>query len=209
VKATQQKAAQEQAERDEQLQKIDDSLMKKRRRAAGDATRLRIIRLIRGDRDWTAKELAEALGVGSNGLYYHLRVLEDAELITAGAGRPSPSGLEKTYQKSENLLVTHELNDDLILVYHSYMEVTKYECEQGVYRQIAAVRAGEPAPFIASAMPGFGTTAAEILEFHERLQQLLQEFRARALDLLAMQQDTDPPLKDLFFTYALVEKEPA
>ena len=206
TKAKTKKVAAEQDERQEQLAKIDETLMKKRQRAAGDATRLRITRLL-GNVEWTARELAEALGVGTNGLYYHLRVLEDAELIAPGAGRATSSGMEKTYKKSDRWLVTHELNEDLILVYKSYCEVMKHECEQAVYRQIEAVQADTPVPYLNSGLPGFATTPEEIAEFGERLRALVEEFRTRAIHLEEIQTEDDPARKDLFFGYALVEKE--
>src|SRR4051812_35071675 len=107
---------------------MDEALMAKRRRAAGDATRQRLMRaLSEQDLEWTAKELADELRVGVNGLYYHLRVLEDAELIEEGAGRSGDRGMERTYRPTDKWLVTHELNEDLIHAYHAILEVAKHE----------------------------------------------------------------------------------
>lgn len=192
--------------REQQLASIPDELMAKRRKAAGDVTRQRVMRLLSEDEEWTAKELADALDVSVNGLYYHLRVLEAAELIAPGGGRQGPSGLERTYRAGETWLVTHELNEDLILTYHAILENAKYEAAQATYRQIALNEKGKALPHVAVRCPGFQTTHEEIVEFDARLWDLIAEFRSRGEQLCAMPEDTEAPLVEFFLAYALLER---
>jgi DNA-binding transcriptional ArsR family regulator len=202
----QQAAKAARAERDEQAAAISDELMTKRRKAAGDVTRQRALRLLDDGQERTAKELAEQLGVGVNGLYYHLRVLEDAEFITAGAGRDSGSGMERTYRKGDKWLVTHVLNEDLIHVYHAILETAKHECEQTIYRQIEAVQRGEEPPYSTINSPGFRTTPDEIREFAAQMWALWTEFSERATHLQELADDQDQPLSELYCAYAIVER---
>ncbi len=194
------------AERQAQASVISDELMTKRRRAAGDVTRQRAMRLLEDGRSWTAREMAEALDVGVNGLYYHLRILEDAELIQPG--RPKKGVAERAYEKSERWLVTHELNEDLILAYDAILETAKYECADAVRQQMRAVAEDTPVPHIAVGASGFATTAAEIHEFAERLAALEREFRERADDLAGLAEDPEAPQRECLLTYALIERAP-
>jgi DNA-binding transcriptional ArsR family regulator len=202
-------------DRDAQARTISDALMAKRRKAAADVTRQRALRILGDGEERTAKQLSDELGVGVNGLYYHLRVLEDAELVAPGAGRASGSGMERTYRKSDKWLVTHELNEDLVHVFNALLETAKHETEQAVYRQIeAAKKREEPAvvgdvqPFVAVNSPSFRTTPAEIREFADRLWELCTEFRDRATHMQALPAVKGAPLSELFCAYAIVEREP-
>lgn len=194
--------------REEQLRQISDEVMVKRRKAASDVTRQRMMRLLTEEDEWTAKEMADALDVNVNGLYYHLRVLEAAEIVVSGAGRSGPSGMERTYHASGNWQVTHELNEDLILTYQALLENAKYEAAQATYRQIEMVKSDEEPPHVSVNGPGFVTTHDEIVEFDSRLWDLIAEFRERGEQLSGMRRDDDAPASEFFFTYALVEKTP-
>jgi len=73
---------------------LSEEIVLKRRKAAGDPVRQRVLDQFYDGHDRTAKELSTALGLGVNGLYYHLRILEEANLIVLGSGRASASGME-------------------------------------------------------------------------------------------------------------------
>lgn len=183
---------------------ISDELMIKRRRAAGDVTRQRVMGLLHDEQSWTAREMADSLDVGVNGLYYHLRVLEEAELIQPA--RPKSGSTERAYEKGEKWLVTHELNEDLILAFNAILETGKYECADAVRQQIRAVAEDLPEPFVTVNAPRFATTSSEIREFAERLSALVTEFWERGQALAVLPVDEDTPLHECLFTYALIER---
>lgn len=191
---------------------LSEELIAKRRRAGSDPVRQRIMERFYEDRDWTAKELAESLRLGANGLYYHLRILEDAELIVAAGGRPGPRGLEKTYRRAENQHIDWELDEDLVMAFASLLEAAKHDVAEAVYD--AATELEDDAdqdvrPVIDVSAPAFTTTRAEIVEFATRLRDLVGEFRSRAEDLRGMQPDKETPWRRLKFTYALYERPAA
>lgn len=188
---------------------LSEEVVAKRRKAGADPVRQRIMERFYEDRDWTAKELSAALGLGTNGLYYHLRILEDAELILPAGGRPGDRGLEKTYRLATNLHVDFEGYEDLGLVFTAMLEATKHDVAEAVYDAMAGSHDDSPdafVPFVAVQAPAFTTTHEEILEFSNRITGLIQEFMARARELRAMDDDPTSPLRRLKFTYALRER---
>lgn len=186
---------------------LDESVITKRRKAAGDVTRQRILERFYTDRDWTAKELASSLGVGANGLYYHLRILEDAELIAPSTPRETASGYERTYRRAENQHIDWELDENLAMVFASLLECAKHEAAEAVYDAAAELDAGTPTtrPVVLVNRPSFATTREEVAEFAARLSGLVDEFRRRAADLRLI--DGGRGLdRDLRFTYALFDR---
>lgn len=161
------------------------------------------------DRDWTAKELAESLRVGANGLYYHLRILEDAELISSAGGRPGPRGLEKTYRRADNQHIDWELDEDLVMAFSSLLEAAKHDVADAVY-DAAAELSGEARPEVRPVLdvssPAFTTTREEIAEFSARLSKLVRDFRSRAEKLRARSGEDTDNWRQLRFTYALYER---
>src|SRR5947208_11516200 len=72
--------------------------MRTRRRAVADPARFQILGLLqRTGSGMTAKELAERMGKDTNRLYYHLRILEDADLIESTESRPAGRMLERVF----------------------------------------------------------------------------------------------------------------
>lgn len=80
--------------------------------------------MLRGPR-LDRQRLAVALGLGTNGLYYHLRILEEAQLIVPTGGRPGPKGIERTYRLADNQHVDWELDEDLVMLFASLLEAAK------------------------------------------------------------------------------------
>lgn len=182
---------------------LGEDVIVKRRKAAADPTRLRILERFYEDRDWTAKELADALGLGANGLYYHLRILEDAQLVVPGGGRPGSKGLERTFRRADNLHVDWELDENLVMHGSSILEAAKHDVAESVYEARAEVEAGEKRPQLVGPVgtPGIRTTRDEIFAFHQRLNELINEFRTRAKTVAG--EDDRVMLK---LTYALRER---
>jgi DNA-binding transcriptional ArsR family regulator len=70
-------------------------------RALADPLRLRLLEALwLGPR--SVKELAEAVGLPPDRLYYHLRQLEQAAIVEVSGYRPLPGGkVERLYQRAE------------------------------------------------------------------------------------------------------------
>lgn len=187
---------------------LSEEVVVKRRKAAADPVRQRVMAKFYGDRDWTAKELAASLGLGVNGLYYHLRLLEDAQLIVPTAGRPGDRGMERTYRLAANQHVDFELNEDLALAFTALLEAAKHDVTEAVYDAIAGDDGAEDSwrPFVGVNSPAFDTTHEEIAEFGRRVFELVREFRDHAKDLQAVGADPSSPWRRLQFTYALRER---
>jgi DNA-binding transcriptional ArsR family regulator len=182
---------------------LSEEVIAKRRKAGADPVRMRILERCYEDRDWTAKELAAALGLGTNGLYYHLRILEDAQLIVAAEGRPGPKGIERSYRLADNQHVDWELDEDLVMLFASLLEAAKFDVTEAVYEARAAVEAGEdPLPVLGVHAPAITTTRDEIHGFYVELQKLVAKYRTRAPKAVA----AAGMAATLKFTYALRER---
>lgn len=187
---------------------ISEELMKKRRKAAADPVRQRILDRFFEDRDWTAKELADALGLGANGLYYHLRILEDAELIAVAGSRAPGKMVEKTYRITDNRHIDWELDEDLAMVFASLLESAKHDTAEAVYdlaRQAEDDGDG-PFPVVDVSAPSFTTTTEEAREFYDRLRALVSEFRTRADDLREIELGTPATWRNVKLTYAFRDR---
>lgn len=96
--------------------------------------------------EWPAKELARELGVNPNGLYYHLRIMEDAGLISVAD--PQTPG-----RVSERLYVAGDLTQRVIwdskdpLEMSTYMAATleagKVGAEDAIYQMARDLEADE------------------------------------------------------------------
>lgn len=182
---------------------LSDEVIAKRRKAGADPIRMRILERCYENRDWTAKELALALGLGTNGLYYHLRILEDAQLIVSTGGRPGPKAIERTYRLAENQHVDWELDEDLAMLFVSLLEAAKFDVTEAVYEARAAVEAGEePPPALGVHAPTITTTRDEIRAFYDEVKKLVTKYRSRAPKAISA---NGKPVT-LKFTYALRER---
>jgi len=187
--------------------------MQNRRRAASDPTRLRINDLLHRRPEWTAKELAGELGVNPNGLYYHLRIMEDAGFISVVRTQVSGRMAERVYGAADlNQRVIWDSKDPLEL--STYMAATldagKVGAEDAIYQMARDLEddATKEAPtFVDWGSPSISTTAGEVREFHNRLQDLLKEFRERAKTqaVEGVDRGEGPRLR---FSYALYEQQP-
>jgi len=159
-----------------------DEDMRKRRRAASDPMRMRILGVL-GDSDgFTAKELAAKLKVDPNRLYYHLRILEDAGVVGVVDHRVVDRQAERVYNVVYRGRYIWDAEEplDLAMNLGAILENTKADAEQALFEQARAIAAKETAPTITWGRPSFATTHEDSVEFVERVESLQQEFRARA-----------------------------
>jgi len=187
----------------------------KKRKAAADPVRLRILeRLQADDREWTAKELASALALGANGLYYHLRVLEEAGLVVVTGAKAVGRMAERTYRPAKFERLSWEFDEDLAAMFAATLEAAKAEVTEAVYAAAERVSAGGGAagrggkraakwPGVDVAGPAFATTRAEAARFSGDLKALVTEYRARAVDARAKARPADVTYFKI--TYALRE----
>ncbi len=165
---------------------MSEEIVLKRRKAAGDPVRQRVLDQLYDGQDRTAKELSAALGVGVNGLYYHLRILEDAQLIVLGSGRSSASGMEKSYVLAEDLRCDWQYDEEMVRMYSALLEGVKYDMTEAVYEAAQAVAddpAIEPAPAAHLRNHSFTTTRQQIHELYQGIEALIGQFRKRAENL--------------------------
>lgn len=184
--------------------------MEKRRKAASDPTRLRIYDLFTRRSEWTAKEIAEELTVNPNGLYYHLRIMQDAGVIEVVRTQASGRMAERVFGMNElNRRVIWDSKDPLQI--STYMAATldagKVGAEDAIYQQSRDPEAAKTQTFVDWGGPSIGTTHDEVREFARRLQELLKEFRERAKAQAGEEVDRGegPSLR---FVYALYEQKP-
>lgn len=199
---------------------FSEEMMVKRRKAIADPVRQRIMHRLEDDewgavdgqaepRDWTAKEIAQALGLEVNGLYYHLRLLEDAELIGVVGQRAPGKMVERTYRLASNRLLTWTLDEEFVAVLAGQLETAKREVEEAVYEAARAVEDAEEMPGwlgFSVESPGFRTSREEVIEFHRRLKELVAEFRSRAADLREIKTGEPIDWTRLRLTWALRER---
>lgn len=183
-----------------------DDAMRKKLRAVDEPIRMRLLQKLERGGEWTAKELADAIRAGANGLYYHLKILEDAGFIQSAGARVVGRQHERLYcaAPEEDRLLLWDLSDPVQYAKHltSLLEVAKFDVEEAVFEQAAAIEAGTPRPLRALVQsPEITTTADEVWEFHKRLTALLTEFRDRAKK---SKKKSDPRVLKL--TYAIRER---
>lgn len=185
---------------------LSEEIVLKRRKAAGDPVRQRVLDQFYDGQERTAKELSAALGLGVNGLYYHLRILEDAQLIVLGSGRASTSGMEKTYVLAEDLRCDWQYDEEMVRMYSAMLEGVKYDMTEAVYEAAQAVAhepAIDPAPAAHVRNHFFTTSRQEIHELYQGIEALIGEFRERA-NTLSNENESD--LRRAKVTYALRER---
>jgi predicted transcriptional regulator len=169
--------------------------------ASTSTHRSRIIHLFHRREEWTAKEMAEVLGLAANGLYYHLRLLERAGLIEV-AGRVARGRMtERTFRARDlSARVTWGADDELDVATYmaAILEAAKADVQERLYATWPDRH--KPTTFIPHVgSPSFNTTHGEIVEFRQRLDDLVREFRERSRNLPA----PSDSLRRLVLTYAL------
>jgi DNA-binding transcriptional ArsR family regulator len=118
-------------------------------RALADPLRIRLLEAVWfGPR--SVKELAEAVGLPPDRLYYHLRQLEQAAVIEVSGYRPLPGGkVERLYQRAEAEPPAEESSPEEIATFlGSMLDATKVDITaahmakaDGQRREVALTRA--------------------------------------------------------------------
>lgn len=181
-----------------------------RRRAGSDPTRLRMLELFMGRPGWTAKELGEELGITPNRLYYHLRLLEEVGAIKVVGTKAPGRMVERVYgYVPEKDYVTWDPSEPAEVAVHlaAILDAAKVGAEDALFERARRIEAGEEPLFIAYAGPAIsGMRKEDIIEFHERLQALDKEFRARR-DLRKDEDENLPPdTSRLKYAYVIYEE---
>ena len=189
----------------------NDEDMARKRKAVADPLRQRLLERFHTDREWTAKELADEVGVGANGLYYHLRILEEAGFIKVVGSRAVGRMAERVYRGANvSQRVTWDINDpiDLVLHFGALLDGAKSDVADAVYETARIRQEGKNLDRTLAMVesPSITTTPDEIVEFQSRITALLKEFRDRARELRGDDETTPDGWKTLKFTYALRER---
>lgn len=178
-------------------------------RVVGDPTRYRILTLMRMRERWTAKELGEDLGIEANRLYYHLRILEAAELIhvvdTKAAGRM----VERIYSLTGNWRVTYDPREPEERIDHlrAQLAATTAAAEDAIYAQARQVADGERLSAIHFGTPGtYSALPEDFEEFHQKILALVKELHEKARARRASGVEPPEGWRELSFQYVLVEK---
>lgn len=176
------------------------------RRALSDPLRVRIREVLAtGHR--TVKQLGADLGIEPNRLYYHLRILEAADLITVAGTTATGRMVEKVYASASGSYgseLSGEDPIDKITFFHALLDATKADLTDVILEQGRQLEAGEP-PQTARLVKGILAAVPEDLnEFAARFDQLLQEYNDRAT--AAAEAGRSEELRAFPFTFAVYER---
>lgn len=102
-------------------------------KVVGDPLRLQMIELLAEDPDrgWTAKELAERLGVNQTKLYHHLGLLEEHRFIRVGSTRVVSGITERRYHAT-----AHGFTVDHALLTGSGSQAAMSEALDAIFRKV-------------------------------------------------------------------------
>jgi DNA-binding transcriptional ArsR family regulator len=159
-------------------------------RVVSESTRLTIIELLQ-ERPRTVKELAEAIGAPQTRLYYHVKLLEEHEIIRVASTRTVSGIIEKTYAATASrisldrsvLSAGSSIADDSVDALLSFvLDGAKAEIRRGV-------AAGRIDPAKKSTAEGgltlgrvwYELTPARLDELLQRLDALYDEFGSREM----------------------------
>jgi len=112
-------------------------LLRRQRRAFTDPIRMRIRSALAGGPK-TAKSLGGELGVVPNRLYYHLRILEAAELIDVAGTQATGRMVEKIYKNRGGNFGSELPGDDpaeVAAFYGALLDLTKEELQDLAFRR--------------------------------------------------------------------------
>lgn len=176
------------------------------RRAMSDPLRVRI-REVLATGEKTVKQLGSDLGIEPNRLYYHLRILEHAELVTVAGTTASGRMVEKVYATTSESFANELSGEDpidKITFFHALLDATKADLTDVIVEQARQAQAGEPR-LTARLLKGVvAATLTDIDELAERVDQLLDEYANRAT--AAVDAGRGDELRAFPFTFAIYER---
>lgn len=154
-----------------------------KRRAFSDPTRVRIRETL-GSGPKTVRQLGDELGVNPNRLYYHLRILEEAELIEVTGTVAEGRMVEKVYGAAGGSFGNELPGDDpaeRITFFHSLLDATKADLTDVILEQARQAGSGQR-PLLARLVKGVAlATATDIEELVTKIDELLQRYSDRAV----------------------------
>jgi DNA-binding transcriptional ArsR family regulator len=157
-----------------------------KRRAFSDPVRLRMREVLSaGPR--TVKRLGHDLGVDPNRLYYHLRILEEADLIEVVGTEASGRMVEKVYGAKGGGFGRELPGDDPVeqaSFFSAILDAARSDLHDAVFEQARQRESGEH-PLQARVLRGvFFATPDRLQRFMEDLEQLLEGVHRDAVDLV-------------------------
>jgi DNA-binding transcriptional ArsR family regulator len=184
---------------------IENALLGERRRALSDPLRLRIREAVSFE-PRTVKELGSALGVEPNRLYYHLRILEGAELIEVTGTNAEGRMTEKIYGPAGGSFGNELPGQDPVeraVFFGSILDATKSELTEVVLGQ--RDEQGHRASLLRSMVVG---TPEEVERLWSAVHALIDEQNQRSAERVGMERvdGTSEDLRAHTLTLALYEQ---
>lgn len=169
---------------------VASTIQERKRGAAADAVRVRLITFLQtSDRaDWTVKELAEALTVTANGLYYHLRVLVEAQLVAVTGHKVVDRLAERTYGPvaPEEMVTDWSMGrpQELVPYFDGLLDLAKADVQAALFDAARNYEdTGEEAWWRVGVQKRTWTLPPDsVKEFNKRIFALLAEFQTRSND---------------------------
>lgn len=183
-------------------------LLAARRHALSDSLRLRIREALTMQPK-TVREIGEHLGVIPNRLYYHLRILETAELIEVVGTTSSGRLTEKMYGPAGGNFGDELPGDDPLqraVFFASILEATKIEFTDNLLADPSSDR--DHRPLATSLFRGVVVcTDDDRISFWRDLQKLIESYHDRTNQLIADSAGDPPPdIRLNAITVALCER---
>lgn len=157
-------------------------------RAVSDPLRVQIVELLVVE-NLTVKQVAEKLGLAPSKLYYHFATLEKLGLIEVAETRMVANMVEKLYRSSADVLDVDPAlfkfskegeNEPFNMAINSVIDATRDDIIRSLQARQFQLELGadeQPRRFIINRLVS-RVPEARVLEFQERLINLLQEFEA-------------------------------
>jgi DNA-binding transcriptional ArsR family regulator len=178
--------------------------MAARRRAFSDPTRVRIREALASG-EQTVRQLGQQLGVEPNRLYYHLRILEAAELVEVVGTLAEGRMVEKIYGAAGGSFGSDLPGEDAterIAFFHSLLDATKADLTDVIFEQVRQVDAGET-PLKARLIKGLAfATTNDVDELAADFDKLLADYAKRATTRATAGEE----LTAYPFTFAIYER---
>lgn len=159
-----------------------DPEMRDRRAAISDPVRLRILAALSDSDGLSARELGQRLSMNPNRLYYHLRILDQANVVGVVETRASGRFAERVYKDVYGGRYAWEASDPVGMSTYlaAWLELVREGAEEALYEQARRLEADNEPPIVTFNMPSFETTHSDVIQFMKRVDGLQKEFRDKA-----------------------------
>ena len=185
--------------------------MKIKWKALNDPLRQRVLAQLGAGGELSAKELAARVRVSPNGLYYHLKLLEQAGFVEVAGSRVSGRTAERTYRTGPSDVHNQKMDWDLsepltiVMAFQTMLDLAKVGVEEGVYEMAQLHEARTPSNRWLGVVeaPAFSTHPDEIAAFTKRFRELIAEFRQRAKAMVPDGGEVPEDWRRFHLTYAM------